>query len=273
MGNVFLAVGLVLMSLRVYASEQMTYDWLNLYDQKVQGEPSVQLATAEPSFEAADPTLNAEEDHEKLGRYRVRIGVTKPEFPKLKYYDVFYHDKPYYPTIQGDYLPWQWSRFQFGFGFHGGYFSDEGNALRSRSDVSEANRDVNQDLVLTLIPIQLLGVASIDLIRHRLAMHLWTGYEYLMVQEARATEESSSSEGSSDGETFVNKGVNEQWVLGASLDLGITTKSSRQSFAYQSMGMQGVSISPYLEVAQALSKKMGDFSRSSFGFLFSFEFR
>lgn len=201
----------------------------------------------------------------------IKIGFEKPTFDsQLKYYEDLYGTPPTYPVFKVD---WYFAGIPVGFGFSGGYYHDSGVAAAQSSPADgkfeEDELDENQELSLTLIPLQFKATGYIPLLSSFLSLDLWGGVEFLHVQEARHTKVESS--GGSTQKTFVNRGTNQNIVLGAGLNIRIDQldRYSRQSLDF--MGIKAIYMTPYFEVVTPSKKTMGPFGRNVVGLMFSFE--
>ena len=230
-------------------------------------------AAAEPQAEGVEDAADGSKKSasaKRVGAYKIRFGASSPTFSgKLNYYDDLYGNPAPSVAIKVDHY-FLGETIPFGIGLHAGYSQDTGKAALtdqpSGGSFSDGELDGEQELVLVLIPIQLNLVAQWPLFEKFITLDFWGGFEYLYVQESRHT-----SGGSSKSKTFVNTGYNQASVFGGGVNIRIDGLESRSQWALRDFGIQGVYLMPYVELANSISSKMGDYSRTTLGLVFSFE--
>jgi len=251
-----------------------------------------------------NPVVNTDEPTETLnlssgrrdilfGAYRIRIGLAKPEFEKLLYYDKLYGSEDVYPTIAADWFFWDWYA-TMGLSFRTGYYTAKGKAAKEiekpLQDITagDIEKDPNSRTNLTLLPLQIALTAEITPLRQKwLVIDGYIGFESLYFQEVRSSPNKSSaaviSPNKSDGDVaLTNNGTKQLTVLGFSanillngLDGGASANSMRGT-----MGLANIYLSPFIEYSRALDRspftnkvttKNPDFSRTTMGIGFTFE--
>jgi hypothetical protein len=234
-----------------------------------------------------------------FGSYRVRVGLARPDFEKLLYYDKLYGDEDLFPTISADWFFWDWYA-TMGLSFRTGFYTASGKAAKEiekpLQDITadDVQKDPNSKTNLTVIPLQIALTAEITPLRQKwLVVDGYIGFESLYFQEVRNSPDAKASstaliqtpaateKETDEDDALTNKGTKQLTVLGFSANIllngldGASANSMRGT-----MGLANIYLSPFMEYSRALNtspsngekiSKNPDFSRTTMGIGFTFE--
>lgn len=202
-----------------------------------------------------------------FGEYKIKFGLSRYQYDGgLKYYEDLFGSTPHMVVFKVDNY-FTTSGLPLGISLSAGYSRDKGHASLTRDPQGANDLDRNQEQSLVLIPVQFSGIAQWGFLSNFIVWDLWSGMEALYVQEAR---HSGLSAEESD-KNYVNSGYNYGFVFGSSLSFKIDQLEPRSRWTMKGLGIQSIYLSPFVEIVKTYKDKMGDYGRSTFGLLFSFE--
>lgn len=228
------------------------------------------------------------DDRLDSGGYIFQLGLAKPSFTNLSYYEDIYQKPNIYPSLSVSYKLAHIPFASFGLGLKLSYYTTTGRPLL-RSGDSYIN-DENSSITLKLIPYQLFAMIQVSPFRGRyVVFDGWVGYEELYYEEVRLLNTSDSTSTSttsttenSDSKNDVNSGWNKSLSFGFAINVLLNHFEEQSVRALESStGLRFIYIGPFMEFSKALKggnlfinqqkASVVDFSRTSYGLMFMFE--
>ncbi|MEZ4742434.1 MAG: hypothetical protein R3B45_08310 [Bdellovibrionota bacterium] len=231
------------------------------------------------------PSLSTEPERWNFGKYRLRIGVGRPDFPdKEGFYQAHYGKEANYLLFGGDYNLWQ-KYVAIGVGVKGLYYTDRGHASLPADQLTNATSDsvnvLDAKTEFTISSIQsLLTLQASPFPLKYLTLDGWAGVEYLWFDDVRIIEDESADSPSTDDSTTksntqdMTKGARTSLVTGVALNILLNAlDDSSVNSMRRTMGLGSVYISPFVEIVSRLgnSKKGINLDRNAIGISFTFE--
>ncbi len=207
------------------------------------------------------------------------LAIARPvSIGKYNHYDYLYGKKRAHPTFYAGYYLGSFF-FDFGLVARVGYYHAEGQPLKSRegltlplkADLTDQQKDYDQTLGLTLIPVQGTVEVALSPFKTRwVVLRGWVGYEQLYVTETIEPNLPSSTSSTSKA-TYTSSGSNSGLVTGVMLSISLTGLDPRSDYSLRSLGVDRLYLSLYRDVTKTTQDKMGNFDRETYGIAFSFE--
>jgi len=207
------------------------------------------------------------------------FAVARPaSIGKYNHYDYLYGKKRTHPTFYAGYYLGSYF-FDLGLVGRMGYYHAKGHPLKSREgltlplkgDLTDQQKDYDQTLGLTLIPVQGTVELALSPFKTRwVVLRGWVGYEQLYVTETIEPNLPSSTSSTSKA-TYTSSGSNTGLVTGAMLSISLTGLAPRSDYSLGSLGVDRLYLSLYGDIAKTTHDKMGNFDRKTYGIAFSFE--
>jgi hypothetical protein len=220
-------------------------------------------------------------------RYSLAVGMVKPAFSQISYYEDMYGNTAYSPDLRVTYdlLRLPWIALQGGMGVS--YYSDRGYSVKYPDTAGAPLEKTDHRLLLSHIPYRfMLGMQLSPFDTRYLAFGGWVGYEELFFSETRSSDDvgstkSATTNSSDDSGEFINTGWNAAMVYGAALHINVGWVEEKNVRSLQNtMDFSQIYISPFYEASVALSqgntfisrKEVSpvNFERQSFGLAFTF---
>lgn len=201
---------------------------------------------------------------------RLAFTLKKPAFTgDIQHYQLLYHGSSWHPSIAVAGYLHPLTAVAVGLGFSIDWYQDEGVAAQVAADGTLSRAEAEQTQ-LTLVPLRVLGVASLKPLGAWVSFDLAAGLEYLYGQEIRV------ASGDPEGEVRLAPLLNRSWhpyrVLCGGINLSLHALEAKAMRALQrGLGISNVYLSLQLEMVQKLTEVEVDFSRRALALGIVFE--
>jgi hypothetical protein len=219
-----------------------------------------------------------------VGTYKIGIGLLRPDFNDgLVGYEETYANVSWYPSIQVDWMPFEFYRMALGLKFAMGMYKDEGRAIRTAEETeAPTGRDDSSRTNLLLLPLTAaINFTANPFSQRWIGFDAWAGIEYLYYQETRSTETPAAPTTQpaarlrpigGDVSAIANKAWKRNSLYGVSVNLLLNWMDQGSPNSMRgSLGLGYVYLSPFIQVSQSMDDRGASFGRQEFGIAFRFE--
>jgi hypothetical protein len=213
--------------------------------------------------------------------YHFGIGLAKPISigNEFNHYDIMFNTPSVFPQLWGEYYFFSFAGFDLGVRTKIAYYTDKGNPAQGinknefplKRDLEESEIARDQRSTLSLIPMQASLALNFNPFSSRyIGLQAWYGIQMTYVQNAMGGVDNSNNQEQSeegDSETYLNSGFNQEMVVGLALPLKISQFDSNTAHSLKVYGIEGLYLTPFLEIVTTFKNKLGSFDRKVAGLM------